>query len=324
MLSFHCKNPLKPDDYPYEHAMLSNCMSCPRMCGVNRLEGAPGWCRTGAGFPVASVIPHLGEEPVISGLHGICNVFFAHCNLQCIYCQNHQISDHHTGSNYPETDAAGLAGKIESVLATGCHAVGFVSPSHVIPQLRILIKILADHGISVPLVYNTGGYDNHNIIRELEGMISVFLPDMKYMDPALSARYSAAPDYPERAMESLREMYRQKGNTLILDDSGQAVSGLIIRHLVLPGHVENSLAVLRFIAEELSVNVHLSLMSQYHPGGKVRKLSPLGRKVMAGEYNMVVNEMERLGFSRGWIQGMDSPETYLPDFNRDKPFQAAQ
>jgi len=294
------------------------------MCGVNRLEGALGWCRSGAGFPIASVVAHLGEEPVISGLHGICNVFFARCNLRCIYCQNHQISDHRAANGYPETNAGDLAGRIEAVLTTGCHAIGFVSPSHVIPQLRILIKTLEERGIGLPLVYNTGGYDNDQMIRELEGMIGVYLPDMKYMDGELSARYSAAPDYPERARESLREMYRQKGNSLILDAHGQAISGLIIRHLVLPGHIENSLAVLRFIAEELSVNVHLSLMSQYHPVEKVRKLSPLSRKVMAGEYNMVVKEMERLGFSRGWIQGLDSPENYLPDFKRDKPFQADQ
>ncbi len=303
---------------------LSDCRLCPRECGVNRLGGEKGWCRLSHGWHIASIGPHHGEEPVISGQHGICNVFFSHCNLQCIYCQNYQISCH--SDHYRKTVLTfdRVMDRIRASLQSGCHAVGFVTPSHMIPYMRIIMKVLRQEGNPPAFVYNSNGYDSVNTLRSLEGEIDVYLPDMKYWDSQLAASYSGAPDYPEKARLALIEMYRQKGSSLITDAHGQAVSGLIIRHLVLPGQTDQSISILRFIAEELSPRVHLSLMSQYYPVHQAKGHPELGRKLYQHEYERVVEEMHRLGFQRGWVQGFESPDHYLPDFNKEIPFEPGQ
>lgn len=299
---------------------LSNCRCCPRECEVDRTRTATGWCRTGERPLVSSVCAHRGEEPAVSGTHGICNVFFAHCNLQCIYCQNHQISRNRSDGLWLE-DIADIVREIERVLATGARGVGFVSPSHFVPQMREIIAQLRERGHDQRYVFNSNGYDKVETLQTLEGTIDSYLPDLKYMDERLAREYSGAPGYPDIATAALREMFRQKGANVFVDDDGYIESGMIIRHLVLPGHVDNSKAVLRWIAEELSPAVHVSLMSQYYPTPAVNGHPQLGRTLRPEEYEEVVAEFERLGFYRGWVQELGSDHSYRPDFELDHPFE---
>ncbi|MCX6270070.1 MAG: radical SAM protein [Bacteroidetes bacterium] len=308
-------------EFAEEFAAIENCAICPRECGIDRIHGDLGWCRTGPDFTIASIGSHHGEEPVISGKSGICNIFFTHCNLQCIFCQNHQISSNEIDNERFKIDYQTVLSKISTLLSEGCHAVGFVSPSHVVPQVKMIIAGLNSRGFKPVYVYNSNGYDEVETLKELEGKIDVYLPDLKYMDASLSARFSQVIDYPEVAALALKEMYRQKGSVLIINDEGVAVSGLVIRHLVLPGEVENSKKVLRFIAEELSVSVHLSLMSQYYPSHRAFIFPELGRKLYPEEYEEVIKEMESLGFERGWVQAYESSDFYRPDFEQDDPFR---
>jgi putative pyruvate formate lyase activating enzyme len=211
--------------------------------------------------------------------------------------------------------------QIIAILDKGINRVGFVSPSHFIPQMRVIIAAVQSLGYRPKWIYNTNGYDKAETIRSLEGMIDGYLPDLKYLDPELSKGFSDASDYPLVAVKALKEMFRQKGSALILDDDDQVESGMIIRHLVLPGNLENSKKVLRFIALELSADIHLSLMSQYFPTQKMVAHPQLGRGITESEYNEVVEEMERLGMYKGWIQEFESSSHYQPDFERIHPFE---
>jgi putative pyruvate formate lyase activating enzyme len=203
----------------------------------------------------------------------------------------------------------------------GITAVGFVSPSHVAPQVKLIIKGLNDRGYKPITVYNTNSYDKFETIRSLDGLIDVYLPDYKYVTSELADKYSDAPDYPEIAFKAIKEMYYQKGSRLSINDNGRADNGMLIRHLVLPGHADESKRVLQTIAEELSPGIHLSLMSQYHPTPAVRNHPILNRTLYKAEYDSVVAEMENLGFRNGWIQEMDSNQNYLPDFSKENPFE---
>jgi putative pyruvate formate lyase activating enzyme len=198
--------------------------------------------------------------------------------------------------------------------------VGFVSPSHVVPQVKAIIRGLHARGLKPVTVYNTNGYDKAEVIDSLNGLIDVYLPDYKYLTPAISKEYSDAADYPYVVLPALKRMYYQKGSTLLIDGEGRAEKGLLIRHLVLPGHAEESKKVLQSIAEELSSGVHVSLMSQYHPTGYVQDHRNLGRSLYRSEYESVAGEMEKLGFRNGWLQEIDSNVNYRPDFSRENPF----
>jgi putative pyruvate formate lyase activating enzyme len=300
---------------------LRDCCSCPRNCHADRFSSKPGYCKSSASFNISAVCIHKGEEPVISGKDGICNIFFTNCNLQCIYCQNWQISTNRNDRNSTEMSLEIVIGKITDILDRGINMIGFVSPSHFIPQVKIIINILNSLGYHPVKVYNTNGYDKPETIKSLEGIIDVYLPDFKYMDPLLSIEYSDAADYPDVASLAIREMYRQKGSVLHLSENETAESGIIIRHLVLPGHVENSLKVLQFIAQELSPKLHISLMSQYNPVPGVSYHPILRKPLNKREYDVVVDEMNNLGFSYGWIQKLDSRDNYQPDFLRKHPFE---
>jgi putative pyruvate formate lyase activating enzyme len=304
-----------------DRLILEDCTLCPRECRVNRFEAGSGYCGTDSGFNIAAVCIHRGEEPVISGKEGICNIFFAGCNLHCLYCQNHEISQSDAIISSNASDREDILDKIVKILSQGIRAVGFVSPSHVIPQVKSIIEGLNNRGWKPTIVYNTNGYDKFEIIRSLEGMIDVYLPDYKYATKEIAKEYSDASDYPEIALKAIKEMYYQKGSTLACDDDGQAENGLIIRHLVLPGHAEESKNVLRSIAEELSPGVHLSLMSQYHPTEQVLHHPILYRHLYEAEYEDVVKTMEALGFRNGWVQDMNSNLNYRPDFRRENPFE---
>lgn len=304
-----------------DRKLLSHCTLCPRECGVNRFEGGDGYCGMDSGMNIASICIHRGEEPTISGPDGICNIFFAGCNLHCIFCQNHEIS-------HPDSEvirrSLGLdetLNEIEKILSTGIKAVGFVSPSHVVPQVKAIIRGLHKRGLKPITVYNTNGYDKAEVIESLDGIIDVYLPDYKYVTPEISKEYSDAADYPEVVMKALKKMYFQKGSTLQLDDEGRAEKGILIRHLVLPGHADESKKVLRSIADELSTGVHLSLMSQYHPTQFVKEHSTLGRSLYKSEYELVAEAMENLGFRNGWVQDLDSYLNYRPDFSKENPFE---
>lgn len=304
-----------------DRLILENCTLCPRECRINRFDGGTGYCGTDAGLNIASVCVHRGEEPVISGKDGICNIFFAGCNLNCLYCQNYEISRcrsifRNNGMNLEE-----VLDQIVKIISEGIPSVGFVSPSHVVPQVKAIIRGLNSRGFKPITVYNTSGYDKSETIRSLCGMIDVYLPDYKYVTKKIASEYSDASDYPETALKSIKEMYFQKGSILLIDENGRAENGLLIRHLVLPGHAEESKNVLVSIAEELSPGIHLSLMSQYHPTAQVSHHPLLNRPLYKTEYEDVVGVMESLGFRNGWIQDMDSNLNYIPDFSKENPFE---
>jgi len=270
---------------------------------------------------IASICIHRGEEPAINGVNGICNIFFAGCNLHCIYCQNHDISQAESLTRNTGMDMNSALDKIEEILSKGIIAIGFVSPSHVVPQVKAIINGLNLRGLNPITVYNTNSYEKAEVIRSLSGLIDVYLPDFKYVTPEIASEYSDAFNYPGIAIKAIKEMYYQKGSTLRIDEEGNAEYGMIIRHLVLPGYVEESKKVLQSVAEELSPGVHVSLMSQYHPVSSVKNHPVLSRSLYKAEYESVVKTMEELGFRNGWVQDMESYQNYLPDFNKEHPFE---
>lgn len=299
---------------------LKKCTLCPRNCGINRFAGNSGYCRTDFGYNISCVIAHQGEEPPIIGDHGICNIFFSHCNLQCVYCQNWQISAVTSALSKKYQDIEKVIKDIHALLEKGCRAIGFVSPSHQIPQMASIIRAFENHKPKPVFVYNSNGYDKVETLKELEGLIDIYLPDLKYLDESISKTFSDAADYPQTAKKSLKEMFRQKGSVLHYIDENHAESGIIIRHMVIPGFIQNSIDVLHFIAEELSPKIHISLMSQYFPVYKASKYKKINSTVSKSEYEIVVKEAEKLGLYNGWIQQHESNDFYRPDFNAEDPF----
>ncbi|MGD0582338.1 MAG: radical SAM protein [Bacteroidales bacterium] len=304
-----------------DNDLLSNCILCPRECAVNRFKGREGYCGTDSGLNIASICIHRGEEPPISGPDGICNIFFSGCNLRCSYCQNHDISQpySHVPGKFDDIDL--VLDQVGNLLLNGAKAVGFVSPSHVVPQMKAIITGLHRRGLHPIIVYNTNSYDRPETLHEISSIIDIYLPDMKYATRELALEYSDSADYPDIALRAIKEMYYQKGSLLRMDENGMAENGILLRHLVLPGHAEESKKVLRLLAEEISTGISISLMSQYHPVHQVRYHPVLSRTIYAEEYLSVVEEMERLGFRNGWLQDPGSNDNYLPDFSRDHPFE---
>jgi len=305
----------------YSPDKLRECTCCPRHCGVDRLSTRSGYCKSGAGISIGSICAHRGEEPVISGTHGICNIFFTRCNMQCIYCQNYDISRTTAPVRETEMSLTELVDHIETHLDSGCKSVGFVSPSHYLPQVFQIIKAVHDRGRKPVFIYNSNGYDTVEAIKALNRVIDVYLPDFKYSDEQLAREFSHAPHYPEIAADAIGEMYRQRGAEIELDKDGLIRRGLIIRHLVLPGHVENSKGALRYIAEHFSPDCYISLMSQYYPTPAVADHPALGRCLRSEEYDDVLEEFDRLGFHRGWVQQLSSADNYRPRFEREHPFE---
>ena len=304
-----------------EQELLSNCVLCPRECGADRFAGGSGYCGIDACINVASVCIHKGEEPVICGHNGICNIFFTGCNLRCQYCQNYEISlpKNRIKASYMFLDETLDA--IEKCLLQGIKTIGFVSPMHVVPQVKAIIRGLNGRGLKPITVYNTNGYEKKEVIDSLEEIIDIWLCDYKYADENLASMLSDASNYPKIALNALKRMYFLKGSTLQTDNDGTATSGLIIRHLIIPGYVEESKKILRSIADELSTGVHISLMSQYTPTALVAGMKNLNRPLNRGEYDAIVKEMNALGFRNGWIQELDSKYNYTPDFKKQHPFE---
>lgn len=293
---------------------LRNCNFCPRNCGADRFSKKLGYCNSNATFNVASVFLHKGEEPVISGENGICNVFFTHCNLQCIYCQNYQISDNSISDIVYHLSLKDIIFKIIKILDQGCNILGFVSPSHFIPQMKVIINCLHKMGKHPVVVYNTNAYDKVEVLKSIENYVDVYLPDFKYLFNDISQEYSKAENYPEIAKASIKEMFRQKGAALKFDKKNQISSGLIIRHLILPGLNKNTKAVLKYIAEEISPEINISIMSQYYPTKNVSSHKNIGRSISQKEYDEVIEYIDELGFDNGWIQDLSSNNNYIPDF----------
>lgn len=290
------------------------CSLCPHQCSADRIH-SQGVCHSSWTPEVAAVCVHQGEEPPLSGSRGICNVFFSHCNLRCIYCQNWQISrDATAGEGLQGVDA--IVARVAEVLEETEDIVGFVTPTHYAESIPAIVEGLHARGLHPVTVYNTSGYERVETLRMLEPYVDVYLPDMKYSDSDLAQRYSHAADYPAVAVAALREMYRQKGSCLRTDERGMAFGGIIVRHLVLPGCVENSLGVLEAIAD-VSLNLHVSLMAQYWPCVEEAKgVDALGRRLQQGEYERVVEHFFGVGLHNGWLQELESGGCWLPDFGR--------
>ncbi len=294
---------------------LAACDICPRRCGVDRLRGERGFCGVADEVPLACAQPHFGEEPPISGTRGAGTVFFGGCNLRCLYCQNHQISRLEIA--LPAAGPRALAGAMLAIQAAGCHNLELVTPTHVVPQVLAALALAAAEGLSLPIVYNSGGYEALDVLRELEGVVDVYLPDFKYGDAAVAAELSDAPDYWDVARAAVREMVRQRG-ALRVDGDGITRAGVIVRHLVLPNRLAGSERVLEFLAT-LAPRPALALMAQFYP--PVACAHPLlQRAVGAGEYARVLAQADALGLEVGWRQEPESQGAYRPDFMRPDPF----
>jgi len=297
---------------------LSNCVCCPRNCGINRLEGKVGYCRITARIKISHAGLHFGEEPPISGTKGSGAIFFAGCNLRCVFCQNYQISQEFKQHPSRELTVSDLADEMLRLQAMGAHNINFVSPSHMIFQIADAIVEARKRGFSIPVVYNTNGYDSVDALKQIRGLVDIYLPDIKYMDDALGKELSGVSDYSKVIPGVLREMLDQVGH-LQMDDDGIATRGMLVRHLVLPGHLENSRKCLQVLAD-LSTDVFVSIMSQYSPQYKACDYPVIDRKLTSAEYDEVTEFALDLGLENAFVQELDSQENYLPDFNQEKPF----
>lgn len=290
---------------------MKNCRLCPRECGADRTAGIKkrGICGAGDKAAIARAKPHFWEEPCISGSKGSGAVFFSGCSLKCVYCQNHEISSKLTGK---EADSGELREIFRELEKSGVHNINLVNPTH----FASIIAQALEEPLSVPVVYNTGGYDKVETLRMLEGKISIYLPDIKYSDDTLGSRYSGVSDYFETAKKAVTEMYRQVGRYR-LDENGIMQSGVLIRHLILPGNPENSKGVIRWVDENFSPGtVMFSLMSQYTPHVNVERFVELSRRLTRQEYEEIESFLLDTGIEDGYLQDLDSAcEDYIPDFD---------
>ena len=284
-------------DAAYE--LMSDCTLCPRRCHIDRTAGETGFCRTGNELIISSYSSHFGEEPPLVGRRGSGTIFFTNCNLGCIFCQNHEISQ---GGRGFQVQAEELARIMLQLQKCRCHNINLVSPSHQVPGILRAIDIAAERGLHIPIVYNTGGYDAVRTLRLLDGIIDIYMPDAKYGSNEIAHALSGAADYVDRMKEALSEMHRQVGDLVTQD--GIAERGMIIRHLVLPGGLSGTEEVMQFIAEELSLSSYVNIMPQYRPAGKVRERSygfdTLGRMITQEEFDEAIEIARRYGLNRGF------------------------
>ena len=297
--------------------LTSPCRLCPRKCGSDRAAGALGFCRTGTLARVSHAGPHFGEEPPLRGEGGAGTVFFSGCNMACVFCQNHQISQGDAGREMTSRELARVFLDLQS---QGCHNLDLVSPTHVAAQVLEALGLAAAEGLRLPVVYNSGGYDAVETLRLFAGVVDIYLPDAKYGDNGTALRLSKAPGYVEANQAALREMFRQVG-LLRMARKGHTEKGLIVRHLVLPNGLAGTESVLRFIADELSPGVTVSLMSQYSPCHLAGADPAINRPLTAGEYEAALDAFDRAGLESGFIQEFHSQQTGLPDFDKQQPFQ---
>lgn len=276
------------------NARLSQCDICPRLCRVNRKAGERGVCRSGENAAVSSFGPHFGEETPLVGIHGSGTVFFSGCNLRCVFCQNFEISHLEEGS---EVSAERLAGIFLSIQRMGCHNLNLVTPTHVTPQILAAFRLAVPRGLSIPVVYNCGGYESVGTLRELEGVVDIYMPDVKFLGAEPSDRYANAPDYPAVVRNALREMGRQVG-PLVFDRGGNAQRGLLVRHLVMPGDASTTRHVIDFLADEIGKDTYLNLMNQYRPCGRAPEFPEIGRRTAHAEWEEARNYAREKGMYR--------------------------
>jgi putative pyruvate formate lyase activating enzyme len=272
---------------------LNACNGCGWQCGVNRRGGQLGKCKTGELARVSSYGPHLGEERPLSGWRGSGTIFFTRCNLSCQFCQNYDISQTDNGT---EINAKELAMIMLELQAFGCHNINLVSPSHVVAHILAAVALAAQGGLHLPIVYNSGGYDSLPSLHLLDGVIDIYMPDMKYADERIALRYSKIPDYPQVNRAAVREMYRQVGDLKI--EKGLASRGLLVRHLVLPNQLAGTRQVVSFLADEISPNTYLNLMDQYHPAYQTSHFPELDRRPTREEYQEAVRLAHQAGLNR--------------------------
>lgn len=274
--------------------LLSPCNLCPRKCRVDRLSGETGVCKTAKQAWVSSYNPHFGEEAPLVGKHGSGTIFFTHCNLMCLFCQNFDISHEGCGQKVSNEELAAIMLALQQ---QGCHNINFVTPSHVVPQILAALEIAVQQGLCVPLVYNSGAYDLPSTLRLMEGVFDIYMPDFKFWDPEVAESACQAADYAEVACKALKEMHRQVGD-LITDDAGVARQGLLIRHLVLPGGMAGTRKIMRFIAREISTRSYVNIMSQYRPCGRAAEISGLNAFLSPADSRTALQEAKEEGITR--------------------------
>ncbi len=307
-------------------ALLESCTICPRDCGNNRLRDEIAACYSGRLPIVSSYTAHFGEEPALAGTRGAGNIFFGNCNLRCVYCQNYQISQTHKEQRRNEITHERLAEMMLELQARGCHNINFVSPTHFAPQMVRAIYLAAQQGLRLPIVYNTNAYDAVAVLRLLENIVSVYLPDFKYAENESGYVYSKVRGYADHARAALVEMHRQTGDELVFDDEGLLQRGLVVRLLVLPNDLADVRESLRWIRDNLGRRVAISLMAQYyatHQAATNPRYALLSRRITQTEWWRAVEALETLGMEEGWMQEYDgAAHYYRPDFtNAATPFQ---
>ena len=292
--------------------MLEKCKICPHNCNVNRLSGFKGRCKCDDKIKIALSSLHMFEEPCISGKNGSGTVFFTNCNLNCIYCQNYEISQEGKGTEITVDELANIFIKQQQV---GAHNINLVTPTMYVYQIIEAIKIAKKNGLSIPIIYNTNAYENIDTIKLLNGYIDVFLPDLKYYTNKLSKKYSNIDNYFEYATKAIYEMYNQVGNATF-DEAGLIKKGIIIRHLILPNHIQNTKNILKWISQNMPKDIYVSIMAQYFPTYKAKNDNLLNRKLTNKEYKEVVNYLYSLDLKNGYIQELGNhEEEYVPNFN---------
>lgn len=278
------------------YKMLESCSLCPHECKINRLEGEKGVCLADARVSVSGAFPHFGEEPPLVGRRGSGTIFFVNCNLRCVFCQNHDISHQANGSKVTRERLAELMLYLQGV---GCLNINFVTPTHYAPQIIDSLSLAIEMGLNIPLVWNCSGYESLEVIKLLDGIIDIYMPDVKFGDSANEHLLSRATGYFDNVKKILSEMHRQVGD-LELDEENIAVRGLLLRHLVMPNDCVGSKNILKFIAEEISSHTYINIMDQYRPAYKASKYSQVNRRITCEEYDSVINIAKEAGLSRGW------------------------
>lgn len=294
---------------------MQDCTLCPRACHANRLTGQLGFCGQTHVLTTARAALHFWEEPCISGTNGSGTVFFSGCNLQCVFCQNHDIALSQKGREITPDRLADIFIELEQ---SGAHNINLVTPSHFIPQIRYALIRAKKNGLSIPIVYNTGSYEEESALRLLDGLIDIYLPDLKYFSSELSSKYSHAADYFEKASAAIAEMFRQVGAPVFAQESGNTLlkRGMIVRHLLLPGQTKDSKKILRYLHEAYGNDIYVSIMNQYTPLPHVASVPELNRKVSPEEYNRVLCFAEAIGIQNGFMQEEEAAsESFIPPFD---------
>jgi len=294
----------------------TNCRLCPRECGVDRRQRQDGFCRSGYRASISHGLLHYGEEPVLTGQAGSGTIFFSGCSLKCCFCQNYQLSWEQQGRKVSDEELADMMLELQR---QGALNLNLVTPSHHLLAILRGLALALKQGLRLPVVYNSSGFEKAGVLRHLEGLVDIYLPDLKYHSSMLAEKYSGAPDYFKIASEAITEMYCQQPR-LEWDAKGTAHKGVIIRHLILPGHTDDSIQILRWIADSLSLSIGLSLMSQYHPC--YHAPLEIRRSLSAQEYQSVLDQALAQGFQNLYVQpeGFASEEHLIPDFSRTVPF----